>query len=185
MALVYTPESALGTSCPDFSLPGVDGRLWSRQDLMQNSKGFLVMFICNHCPYVKAIEDRLVQLGRDLSNLGLGCLAICSNDPEDYPEDNFENMKARAQEKNYSFPYAQDLSQDVARNFGAVCTPDFFLYDGQARLVYRGRLDDSWKDPSRVKQRELWQAAVTLAQGQKVESEQIPSMGCSIKWRAS
>ena len=179
MALVYTPGAERGALCPSFQLPATDGKTYGRPEGVP----FLVMFICNHCPYVKAIEDRLVQLGQDLKRIGIETLAICSNDPVAHPEDNFENMKKRAEEKGYSFPYLQDLSQDVAKAFGAVCTPDFFLYDSTGQLYYRGRLDDSWKHPDRVQNRELWKAAQSLFAGSPPPVEQVPSMGCSMKWK--
>lgn len=180
MALTYTPAGA-GEPCPDFDLPTTEGTRFRRGDLPAG-RPFLVMFICNHCPYVKAIEDRLVALAKDLAALNVATVAICSNDAADYPEDSFDSLRDRAREKNYPFPYLHDESQDVARRFGAVCTPDFFLYDGDARLAYRGRLDDAWKDAGKVKRRELFEAAKLLADGRPAPSEQIPSMGCSIKW---
>lgn len=183
MALTYTPQAELGTQCPDFQLPAVDGRTYRRADF-QNGKPFVVMFICNHCPYVKAIEDRLIQLGSDLKAQGVNVIAICSNDSEDHPEDNFENLKKRAMEKNYSFVYLHDESQSVAQAFGAVCTPDFYVYDGDAKLAYRGRLDDAWKDPSKVQKRELYEAVQSLLKNQILEGRQIPSMGCNIKWKS-
>lgn len=182
MALTYTPQAELGTPCPDFTLPGVDGKTYSRKDF-QNGKPMLVMFICNHCPYVKAIEDRLIQLGADLQALEVHTVGICSNDSSEHPEDHFENLARRAKEKNYTFKYLHDESQDVARRFGAVCTPDFFLYDSKGLLAYRGRLDDSWKEPSRVTRRELFEAVQSLLKNQQLEEKQIPSMGCNIKWR--
>lgn len=182
MALVYTPIPNQGSVCPDFSLPGTDGRNYSLQDF-KNGKPLLVMFICNHCPYVKAIEDRLIELGADLKALDVGILGISSNDAEDYPEDSFENMKKRSSLKKYTFPFLYDESQAVARAFGAVCTPDFFLYDHQLNLQYRGRLDDSWKDASQVQSRELYTAAKALVEKKPVSEFQPPSMGCSIKWK--
>ncbi len=182
MALTYTPQADIGQACPPFSLPGVDGKTYSLQDLPPASPK-VIMFICNHCPYVQAVEDRLIQLAREMGERGVSFVAISSNDPEDYPEDNFENMKKRAEAKSYPFPYLQDLTQEVAQAFGAVCTPDFFVYDGDNRLAYRGRLDDSWKDPSQVQRQELKEALEALLQGQQPSSEQIPSMGCSIKWK--
>lgn len=181
MALTHTPPVELGQTCPDFDLPSVTGKRVRRADVM-TGKPFLVMFICNHCPYVKAIEDRLVELGRDLNKIGVATVAICSNDPVSYPDDSFENLKKRAEEKHYTFPYLHDLSQTTARAFGAVCTPDYFLYDGKGVLAYRGRLDDSWKEPAKVTRRELLEAATVLASGKPFTGEQIPSMGCSIKW---
>ena len=182
MALVYSPSPDLGNACPDFTLPGVDGKNHSRADFVAG-KPFVVMFICNHCPYVKAIEDRLIVLGHDLKKLGVGLMAISSNDADRYDDDSFPAMARRAKEKSYSFPYLYDESQSVAKEFGAVCTPDFFVYDKQARLAYRGRLDDSWKDPSAVTARELFEACKMLSFGEPAPKNQTPSMGCSIKWK--
>lgn len=181
MALTYTPAEELGTSCPDFSLPSVDGKTYSRSDFSQG-RPFLVMFICNHCPYVKAIEDRLIELGHQLSQLKIPVVAICSNDENSYPEDNLANLKKRWLEKNYPFPYLHDKTQQVAKGFGAVCTPDFFLHDSEGRLQYRGRLDDSWKDPAKVTRRELLEAAQCLLEKRPLPENPTPSMGCSIKW---
>lgn len=184
MALVYTPEGQIGQRCPAFRLPSVQGGDFDSQSLPEN-RPFLVMFICNHCPYVKAIEDRLIQLGQDCAAWKIPVIAISSNDPEDYPEDSFEMLGQRAREKAYPFIYLFDESQEVARAFGAVCTPDFFLYDSSRSLVYRGRLDDSWKNPERVQKQELREAIErVLQQAAPIPaSEQIPSMGCSIKWK--
>lgn len=182
MALTYTPSPDLGRTCPDFSLPGTDGRTYTRADV-QKGQPFVIMFICNHCPYVKAIEDRLITLGHDLAQLQIPVLAISANDSSRYAEDSFDNMKKRALEKRYSFPYLHDESQAVAKEFGAVCTPDYFVYDRSGCLAYRGRLDDSWKDPSQVKTRELYQACIELAAGRSAPTNQAPSMGCSIKWK--
>lgn len=181
MALTYTPALDLGTSCPDFSLPAIDGKTYSRKDF-SNGKPLVIMFICNHCPYVKAIEERLIVLGNDLKKLSVNLVAICSNDATDHPEDSFEGLKKRAQEKNYPFVYLHDESQKIARAFGAVCTPDFFVYDKDLKAAYRGRLDDSWKDASKVTQRELYQAVQLLLENKNVPTKQIPSMGCNIKW---
>ncbi len=182
MALKYTPPGELGSQCPDFHLPGTDQKMHS---LEHYSKGpaLLVMFICNHCPYVLAIQDRLIQLGKEMIPRGLQIVAISSNDGVKYPADSFEKMQERAQTKNYPFPYLYDESQSVAKKFGAVCTPDFFLYDQNLKLVYRGRLDDSWKDPQQVTRQELKSAIEKLLAQQEVPSQQYPSMGCSIKWK--
>lgn len=182
MALTHTPHPDLGKACPDFTLPAVDGKTYSLSDFTQGAP-LVVMFICNHCPYVKAIEDRLIQLGTDLKERNIPILAICSNNAENYPEDSFENIKARWLEKKYPFPYLYDESQSVAKSFGAVCTPDFFVYDKNLKLAYRGRLDDSWKDPAQVSRRELFEAVLQLHEGKSVPTEQTPSMGCSIKWK--
>lgn len=185
MALTYTPTAQIGSACPDFALPNVvDGRTYGRRDFA-GAKAFLVMFICNHCPYVKAIEDRLISLGRQLQGRPVKIVAICSNDSsvEKYSDDSPENLKRRAVEKGYPFPYLHDESQEVAKTFGAVCTPDFFLYDAEMKLAYRGRLDDSWKDPSVVQSEELKGAIEALLAGKKPSTEQKPAMGCNIKWK--
>ncbi|RME17992.1 MAG: thioredoxin family protein [Bdellovibrio sp.] len=184
MALTHTPQAEIGAPLPDFQLPSTEGELISTQNLPP-FKALLVMFICNHCPYVKAIEDRLIQLGNSFKNQPVQFLAICSNDPTDYPEDAPEELKKRARDKNYPFPYLIDESQDVAKAFGAVCTPDFFLYNEKKQLVYRGRLDDSWNDPQKVSQQDLKEAIEALLNGETPSTEQHPSMGCSIKWKKS
>lgn len=181
MALTITPFPEIGLDCPDFSLPAVDGKTYALKDF-PFGKPLVIMFICNHCPYVKAVEDRLITLGEDLQKLNVPILGICSNDEETYPEDNFENLKKRWQEKNYSFPYLHDKTQEIAKKFGALCTPDFFVYDNNHKLAYRGRLDNSWKDASKVTQRELFDAVKLLVDAQPVPQQQTPSMGCSIKW---
>jgi thiol-disulfide isomerase/thioredoxin len=181
MALTYTPKGEFGSLVPNFKLLAVDGKTYT-QDSFKNGKPTVFMFICNHCPYVKAIEDRLIQLGRDLQAQGISVVGICSNDAKSYPDDSFEKLKERSELKNYTFTYLYDETQEVAREFGAVCTPDFFVYDGLGRLAYRGRLDDSWKDASLVTKRELYEATLKLAANDKLTTEQTPSMGCSIKW---
>jgi peroxiredoxin len=183
MALTYTPEGELGKSLPDFQLPGVDGKIYSSAEF-KSATALVVMFICNHCPYVKAIEDRLLSLATRLQPQGAKFIAICANDSTEYPEDSFAGLKKRWQEKNYPFPYLHDESQEVAKRFAAVCTPDFFVYDRDHRLSYRGRFDDSWKDPSRVQKQELSEAVQKLLKGEKPPLLQVPSMGCSIKWKA-
>lgn len=187
MALTYSPALAPGTACPDFTLPSLDGKTLSLKDLPHGNP-FVVMFICNHCPYVQAIEDRLITLGRDLEKESIPVIAICSNSEKDYPADSFENLRKNYLAKKMPFTYLHDASQAVAKAFGAVCTPDFFVYDKSHCLAYRGRLDDSWKDPTKVTKRELFNAAIALKnqvdQGTPLAilKEQIPSMGCSIKW---
>ncbi len=179
---VETPPPALGTPCPDFRLPAVDGQSYTRDDFTA-SPVLVVMFICNHCPYVQAVEDRLLRLGRALGPRGVAFVAICSNDARTYPDDAFDKLRDRWRDKGYGFPYLHDEAQDVARAFGAVCTPDIFVYDADRRLAYRGRIDDSWKDESRVTRHDLADALEALLAGGRPAPEQRPSMGCSIKWR--
>lgn len=185
MVSLTTPVCEFGWKAPDFSLPGVDGRIWTLKDAM-GPNGLLVMFICNHCPYVKAIRSRLV---RDLAELkrdhGVNAIAIMSNDPTDYAEDSFENMKVVAAESGFTFPYVIDETQQVAKAYGAVCTPDFFGFNRAAELQYRGRFDESKKEaaPEGVR-RDLFEAMKLVAATQRGPAEQIPSMGCSIKWKA-
>lgn len=183
MASLETPVCDFGAPAPDFSLPGVDGQIWTR-DACRGEKGLLVMFICNHCPYVKAVRERIVRDARDLHALGIGCVAIMSNDPSDYPEDSFANMQRVSAELGLPFPYLLDETQEVAHAYGAVCTPDFFGYNGKLELQYRGRLDASRKEtaPEGVR-RDLFEAMRQVAVSGRGPEEQIPSMGCSIKWK--
>ncbi len=180
MALTESTMTPLGSPCPGFDLPGVDGRRWTRD--VFRAPLLLVVVMCNHCPYVQAVDDRINALARDYEGR-CDVVAINPNDAAAYPEDSFAEMRARAARKGYVFPYLHDESQAVARAFGAVCTPDFFLYDGARRLAYRGRLDDHWKDESAVTRRDLRDAIDALLAGRSAPVGQIPSMGCSIKWR--
>lgn len=183
MALLKTPKVQLNAKACEFNLPGTDGRTYNLSDCM-GSNGLVVMFICNHCPYVKAILSQLIEDVTAIKKMGVGVVAICSNDPNDYEEDRFENMKQLAEDKHFNFPYLQDLSQAVAKNYGAVCTPDFFGYDSEFKLQYRGRLDDGGAQPaSKTAKRELLEAMKCIATTGKGPDIQIPSMGCSIKWR--
>ncbi|QGU31753.1 thioredoxin family protein [Thermochromatium tepidum] len=183
MVSTETPLCDFGAPAPDFALPGVDGRIWTR-DQCKGARGLLVMFICNHCPYVQAIRERLVRDARELIDLGIGCVAISSNDANDYPEDSFDNMKRVAEEFAFPFPYLYDESQAVARAYGAVCTPDFFGYNAELGLQYRGRFDASRKEtaPPDVR-RDLFEAMKQVAETGRGPTEQIPSIGCSIKWK--
>jgi peroxiredoxin len=166
----------------DFDLPGVDGRRHSLASA-RGPKGLLVMFICNHCPYVKAVIDRIVRDCRDLAAHGVGSIAVMSNDPTDYPEDSFDNMRRVAREKGFPFPYVLDETQQVARAYGAACTPDFFGFDANLDLQYRGRLDASRREAAPNARRELYEAMLQMAQTGVAPKEQIASIGCSIKWK--
>ena len=183
MASLETPVCDFGAPAPDFSLPGVDGRVWTRDDC-KGPKGLLVMFICNHCPYVQAVRERIIRDVRELTALGIGCVGIMSNDTVNYPDDSFENMQRIAAEHDYPFPYLYDETQEVARAYGAVCTPDFFGYNAELGLQYRGRLDASRKEaaPADVR-RDLFEGMRQVADTGNGPREQIPSIGCSIKWR--
>jgi peroxiredoxin len=185
---VETPICDFGTPAIDFALPeagrpGSEERIWTLQDC-RGEKGLLVMFICNHCPYVKAVIDRIVRDAKDLESLGIRSVAISANDVQQYPEDSFDKMRLLAAEKGFGFPYLYDESQRVARSYGAVCTPDFFGYNADLELQYRGRLDASRTDAApEDARRELFEAMRQVAETGRGPTEQIPSMGCSIKWR--
>ena len=185
MVSLQPPVCEFAKPAVDFTLPGVDGKMWSLADC-SGPQGLLVMFICNHCPYVKAIRERIVRDARELKEHGIGSVAIMSNDPADYPEDSFDNMQRVAEQYAFSFPYLLDQTQEVAQAYGAVCTPDFFGYNAKHELQYRGRLDSSRKQaaPEEVR-RDLFEAMLQVARTGCGPAEQIPSMGCSIKWRAA
>ncbi|HZP43861.1 MAG TPA: thioredoxin family protein, partial [Candidatus Binatia bacterium] len=172
----------LGTPCPDFRLRSVDGRIFARDDF-RTAPVLVVMFICNHCPYVQAVEDRIIALAREYGPRGVAFVGICSNDPTDYPDDSPPNLLRRWREKAYGFPYLVDESQEVARAFDAVCTPDIYVFDRERRLAYHGRIDDNWREPARVTRRELAAALDALLAGRPAPAEQHHTMGCSIKWR--
>jgi len=174
----------LGWKAPDFSLQGTDGEWHSLQSL-RGEKGTLVVFMCNHCPYVKSILGRLIRDARDLAALGINTVGISANDPDDYPADSFENMAKVAAERGFPFPYLYDESQDVARAYSAVCTPDFFGFDADLGLQYRGRLDASRTELVADARRDLYEAMKAVAESGRGPDEQIPSMGCSIKWRSA
>ena len=177
------PVCDFGWPAPNFKLPSTDNRTLSLQDV-SGPNGTLVMFICNHCPYVLAILDRIIRDARELSKLGIGIVAISSNDSDNYPQDSFENMAILAEERSFPFPYMYDEDQSVARTYNAVCTPDFFGFNADFGLQYRGRLDASRKEaaPTDVR-RDLFEAMKMIAETSRGPQEQIPSMGCSIKWK--
>jgi peroxiredoxin len=182
MALTESRDLPLGTPCPDFRLPSVEGKPVARDDLAA-AKALVVMFICNHCPYVQAVEDRIIALGREYGPRGVQLVGICSNDPTDYPDDRPERLLARWRDKRYGFPYLIDESQAAARAFNAVCTPDLYVFDGDRNLAYHGRLDDDWQHPGKVKRRELAAALDEILEGSAPSAPQTHSIGCSIKWR--
>ncbi|MDP3087716.1 MAG: thioredoxin family protein [Methylotenera sp.] len=182
MASLNPPVCDFGWHAADFTLQNIDGSMISR-DLIMGKNGLLVMFICNHCPYVKAILPRLVADCCELKMLGINTVAIMSNDPKDYQEDSFENMQKIANEMDFPFPYLLDESQQIAKAYGAVCTPDFFGFNNQGELQYRGRFDESRKEIAPNRTRDLFNAMKQIALTSKGPREQIASIGCSIKWR--
>lgn len=179
------PVCDFGWNAVDFQLPATDGKTYSLEDV-QGPNGTLVMFICNHCPYVLAVIDRIVRDSADLQTLGIGVAAICSNDPVAYPADSFEKMKEMAKENAFSFPYLHDEDQSVARAYDAACTPDFFGFNSNGELQYRGRLDASRKEagPQDIR-RDLFEAMKQVAETGKGPADQTASMGCSIKWKGA
>ena len=181
MASIHPPVCDFGWQAPDFNLVNVDGRSLSRDQLM-GEKGLLVMFICNHCPYVKAILPRLVADCRELNSLGINSVAIMSNDPTVYPEDGFEHMQKIAADLHFPFAYLVDPSRQVAKSYGAVCTPDFFGFNSQGQLQYRGRFDESRKETASHSSRDLFHAMRGIAETGVGPAEQIASIGCSMKW---
>ncbi len=185
MVSLETPVCDFGQPAIDFELLGTDNKIWTLEQC-RGENGLLVMFICNHCPYVKAITDRLVRDTIELKQRGVNSVAIMSNDPADYPEDSFDSMQRVATENDFPFPYLFDETQQTAQQYGAVCTPDFFGYNKDLKLQYRGRLDESKKQAAALDvRRDLFEAMKQVAETGRGPEQQIPSMGCSIKWRAA
>ena len=183
MASLETPVCDFGWKAVDFDLLGVDGKRYNLASA-KGENGLLVMFICNHCPYVKAVQDRIIRDVNELKQHGINAIAIMSNDPADYPEDSFDNMKRVAEAHGYGFPYLLDQSQGTAKAYGAVCTPDFFGYNSRLELQYRGRLDASGRNPApEGTHRDLFEAMKQIAETGQGPSSQYASMGCSIKWQ--
>ena len=175
-------ELHIGSKATGFNLPSVDGKYYSL-DTFKDKKVLCIIFSCNHCPYVMAVEDRINQIAKDYSAKSFALVAINPNDDENYPEDSFEAMKLRAKEKGFVFPYLRDESQEIARAYDAVCTPDIYVYDENRILRYRGRLDDNWKDESNVNRKDLRMAIDRLLDGKTIDFDTVPPMGCSIKWK--
>jgi peroxiredoxin len=184
MTAAAPPVVNFGWPCPDFRLTDTRGKVWTRATL-RGPKGLLIMFICNHCPYVLAVIDKLAREGREIYNLGFGVAAICSNDPIAYPEDSFARMGEFARAHHLPFPYLHDPDQSAARAFGAACTPDFFGFNADLKLQYRGRLDDSGRENKPAARRELYEGMKMIAETGNGPREQTPSIGCSIKWKVA
>ena len=183
MALTKTPFCNFNEGAVDFELSDINGKMWSLADC-RGENGTLVMFICNHCPYVKAIQNNLVEDTRKLMEVGVNSVAIMSNDSQDYPEDSFENMRKISEKYNFPFPYLFDETQKIAKAYNAMCTPDFFGYNKLLKLQYRGRFDSSGMSHAKKNTRhDLLEAMLQVAKTSKGPEEQIPSVGCSIKWK--
>ena len=181
MVLTKTPICNFGEKTKSFELKGVDGKRHKLDD-HAGKNGLLIMFICNHCPYVKSIISRIIRDTEELKQFGVNSVGIMSNDPNEYEEDSFDNMKKLSLDHNFPFPYLIDETQEIARAYGAVCTPDFFGYNDKLGLQYRGRLDESRKESVDGAKRELFEAMKQISLTGKGPDNQIPSMGCSIKW---
>lgn len=179
------PVCNFGWPAPGFTLPATDGQNYSLEQIA-GPKGTLIMFICNHCPYVLAVLERIIRDTRDLQALGIGVAAICSNDATTHPADGFDKMRELAQAHGFPFPYLHDESQAVARAYDAACTPDFFGFNAGRELQYRGRIDASGRNPAPPDaRRELYEAMRQIAETGAGPREQVPSIGCSIKWKAA
>lgn len=182
MVALETPKVQIGWDAPDFNLKGTDNRNYTLQDV-RGPKGLVVMFICNHCPFVKAIAEKLTRDMQELQGRGIGVVAIMANDAEEYPEDSFDNMRKFKEYNGFTFPYLVDETQQVAKAYDAVCTPDFFGFDADLKLQYRGRLDDSGMQKKQDGERELFNAMCDVAEKRACSTKQHPSIGCSIKWK--
>ena len=184
MALLESTMVPLRTIAHDFKLDGTDGKTYSL-NCFANKKVLVIVFMCNHCPYVKAVLERLINLQNQFISHGVQFIGINSNDVIKYPDDSLENMTIIAKEKGFSFPYLIDPSQNIARAYNAVCTPDLYVYGKDRKLLYRGRIDDNWEHEEKVTQQDLKLALEKILAEKSVDNKQIPSMGCSIKWKTS
>jgi len=180
---VSPTELKIGTKAHDFNLKSVDGKFYT-PDSFKDKKVLCIIFMCNHCPYVVAVQQRINQIAKDYSGKSFALVGINPNDSVSYSEDSFENMVVRSNEEGYVFPYLYDETQETARVYDAVCTPDIYLYDENRKLKYRGRIDDNWKDETAVTRKELRMAIEKLLNNKEIDFNMVPSMGCSIKWKA-
>lgn len=182
MALRYSNLNNLNSPVIDFSLKGTDGKIYSLSDF--GDKNILVIaFICNHCPYVKALAKRFSEFQKNYNSKGVQFIAINPNDPDTYPEDSFEKMIEFAKKYDFTFPYLVDDTQEAAKKYDAICTPDIYVYGKDRKLKYRGRFDDNWKEEEKVIEKDLEKAVNLLLEEKEIDFEQVPSMGCSIKWK--
>ena len=181
MVLLKSLQLPMETDIIDFSLPATNDKTYSLSDV-EDKKALVIIFMCNHCPYVKAIIDRLITLQSEFADSDVQVIGINSNESENYPEDSFESMKEWVREAGINFVYLHDESQEVAKAYKAQCTPDIYVFNENRKLAYHGRLDDNWQEPENVKKQELKEALIAILSGKPVATEQNPSMGCSIKW---
>ena len=182
MALMHSTMVPLRTSAASFRLPGVDSKTYSLESFSDKNV-LVIIFMCNHCPYVKAVLQRLIALQAETAHQGVQLIGINSNDVDRYPDDSMENMQKITKEKGINFPYLLDVSQEMAKTYDAVCTPDIYVYGTERKLLYRGRIDDNWEHEEKVTQRNLKEAVDCIVVGKKVPDKQISSIGCSIKWK--
>ncbi len=182
MTLLNSLQLPMGTDIIDFKLPATDGKEYSPSDFA-DKKALVVVFMCNHCPYVKAVIDRLISVQADYADKGVQLIGINANDPTEYQEDSFDSMKKWVNEIGINFVYCQDESQEVAKAYQAQCTPDIYVFDEQRKLAYHGRIDDSWQHPEAVQKHDLREALDAIISGKSALEAQNPSMGCSIKWK--
>ncbi|MBI5299365.1 MAG: thioredoxin family protein [Deltaproteobacteria bacterium] len=183
--MAFQPKTqllAFGATAPDFSLPGADGQTYHLHDFKNKAKAFVVIFACNHCPYVLAYEDRMIQICKDYRSSGVAFFVINANETKNYPEDSFEKMKEKTKLKKLPYPYLRDEDQKVAESFGAGATPEVFLFDGDLKLVYHGRIDDNWQETTKVTQHYLRDAISALLAGKEIAKKETHPIGCSIKW---
>lgn len=172
----------IGSRAPGFSLPAVDGKFYSLNSFL-DKKILVIIFSCNHCPYVQAYEQRIIDLQKEFENKGVQIIAINSNDDKKYPEDSFEEMKKRAADKNFNFLYLRDETQETAKGYGATHTPQVFLFDENRKLRYEGKIDDNWQEPEKVKSKYLRNAIIEVLDGKEVSVPETFSIGCTIKWK--
>lgn len=177
-----TNKLKIGSFIPDFTLPSVNGKIYS-PSLLKEKKVMIIIFSCNHCPYVQAYEDRIKLIQNEYSSKDVQIVAISSNDSEKYPEDSFEQMKVRSQEKKFNFPYLYDEDQSVAKAFDATHTPEVFVFDENRKLAYHGKIDDNWQEPDRVNNLYLKDALDEILEGKEVSIPETYSIGCTIKWK--
>lgn len=182
MVLLESLKLPMGTTIIDFNLPATDGKEYS-VDNFKDKDVIVIIFMCNHCPYIHAIIDRLISIQSDYGNKGVQLVGINANDANSYPEDSFDAMKEWVQEKGINFVYLHDESQETARAYKAQCTPDIHVFDKARQLVYHGRIDDSWQDESKVTKNELKDALDAILKGDPISENQNPTIGCSIKWK--